>query len=836
MSETKSPHGGLTRRSFLKTTGLVASATAMGSLVGCQSNVDDAISGQNQIDERIVTTVCRGNCNGGCIHDVTVRNGVAVAATAAEHPDPNYSGICLRGIANIHRAYSSERIKYPMRRIGERGSGEWERISWDEAIAEISEKFCYFRDTYGGHSIVKDVQSGNQGLCNGPRAPFSKFASCIGATVSGDVYDRNSCEGTFRVMGVAPYDFSNEPSALLDSSMIIIWGTNPVYTEPQLWRFVRFAQKRGSKVVCFDPTKSATAHKSDQYIPVVPGSDLYIVLAVCNYLIQNGLIDEGFIKEHTNAPFLVRRDNGAMCTALSGGAEEVYYEYDFLTATEVKKTRKATENDYYVYDPEADKICLVPDASDVALEGSYEVDGVQCDTVYSLLKEHLKQYTIADASKESGVPEDVIESFAKEYAAIGPVTINCAYGMDHYQNGHLWFQAVCVMQALTGNFIRPGSGLTGMFRSSIALNAAPLSTAINPVPTQEIPSFMLYDVWRDQKYQGKDYPLKAILTGASNPMSNYANQNRWFTDVFPSLEYWVVVDNSWTDSALHADIVLPASSWLEVMDYRNGQNTPYTAFGDKVIDPLYESKPDSEIIALICNAMGYKEDYPLEQTQEDYARLYLDSDKARERDITWDTMHEKHSIRSVGEGEDHPVVVGGKFMPFPTTHGRLMLYWENPVPRVDFGQEISEDMIAQERFPYFRAPKEAWRTNPDFEKYPLVFLQNHERFRTHTQYFDVPVLHEIESDPYVRIGRVDAESRGIQTGDTVEVYNDRGHVVVKALVDDNFSPGVISIPKGWQRSQFIEGGFCELIDSELDPWGVSATYYDTLANVRKWEN
>ena len=87
-----------------------------------------------------------------------MRDGVIVNAKQADYPDPNYTSICLRGMNNIARVYTDSRVKYPMRRKEgtERGAGEWEQVTWDEAIAEIAEKFCYFRDTYGGTSIIRD--------------------------------------------------------------------------------------------------------------------------------------------------------------------------------------------------------------------------------------------------------------------------------------------------------------------------------------------------------------------------------------------------------------------------------------------------------------------------------------------------------------------------------------------------------------------------------------------------------------------------------------------------------------------------------------------------------
>ena len=834
MSESKSLLGNLNRRSFFKTAGIAAGAIALTGTATSLASGDglDAAS----VTEEIKFSNCRCACEGGCSHQYTVRNGVVVNARPAECPDPDYTGMCLRGLNNIARTYCKERVKYPMRRVEgtERGAGQWERITWDEAIAEIAEKFCYYRDTFGGQSIMKDGQAGNVSALNGPNQSNAKLASCVGMSTIGDMYDRASCEGTYRVMGVDPYCFSNEPADLQDADMILIWGTNPVYAAPHLWRFCRIAQDKGAKIIVFDPNKSATAHKADQYIPVRAGSDLYLVLGIINHLLTNKLYDEEFVRAHTNAPFLVNRSTGEMWvdSSRSTVASEGAVQYD-IGGNVVEAKETVEEGDYYVIlNGEATKYADA-NSVDCELEGSVEVDGVWYDTVFTLLKQAMKEYTLDDASNICNIDRATIDQFIEEYLAADAVTINCAYSMGQYQNGVLWFQAACIMQALTGNYMRHGTGMSGMCSPGPVIDNTVISAAKNPQETCEIPSLVSLDVWRDQKYKGKDHPLKAMITAASNPMSNYCEQNRWFTDVFPNLEFWVVVDNSWSDSACHADIVLPASFWLEVPDFWGGQNTAYGKYAERVIEPLYESLPDAEIFARIGYAMGYTEDFDPSLKAADYIKMALDNDTSREAGWTLDELNKNHTKRTIGSEDDH-YVIGSHWSPFPTAHGRLELYWEHPHPRVDYGQEIPEEEYRRERFPYWRAPREAWSENALYEKYPCVLLNVHEKFRTHTQFFNSPFLTEIEGEPFAYVNAEDCEKRGVKNGQHIELFNDRGHCVVKARISADVTPGVIRIPKGWQRSQFIAGGYSELNESYVDPWGVFQAFFDQLVDFRLW--
>ena len=132
---------GFTRRSFIKG---AAALTAAGALVGCSPQTQNLEKAEPQKDipeTQIFSGVCRGNCAGGCFLNVHVRDGQVVRTSMREMPDPQYNRICMKGLSHPYRIYSDERLKYPLRRAGERGSDEWERISWDEALDEIAEKW-----------------------------------------------------------------------------------------------------------------------------------------------------------------------------------------------------------------------------------------------------------------------------------------------------------------------------------------------------------------------------------------------------------------------------------------------------------------------------------------------------------------------------------------------------------------------------------------------------------------------------------------------------------------------------------------------------------------------
>lgn len=806
----------ISRRTFVK--GSAATTVVAGAAVanpwGSAMKMIEANSGTESLstEDKIISSNCRSNCFQSCHLNAHVRDGKLVKTTPAPYEDKIYTGSCLKGLSLVQRTYSPTRIKYPMRRVGKRGDDKWERISWSEAIDEISKKFTDIQATYGNEALALDVGSGNYGLVHGIQGINNRFANSIGCTKLNVCYDQATGYGADRVIGGGVWRWGNEPRTMLDSKNIIIWGSNPVYSQPQNWRIIKEAHKKGAKVITIDPIFSATANKSDKHIPIVPGSDLMLVLSMINYFIENDLLDNEFMKKRSTAPFLVRKNNG-----------QLLRKSDFNEETDPE------ENDYFVWDnSRKEGVLLIEEPTDVALEGTFSINGVEVDTVFTLLKNQVKEYSLEKANELTKIPIDQIKELAETYID-GPTTIYTNYGIDHYENGHLWSFAAFIMASITGNIGKEGAGFTGLYAQSIPINYADMYVTNGKMANQTVPQTEFYKVVRDQKLSGEPYPIKGLFSMCANSMSNFSQQNVWFDNILPNLEFIVMIDTEFTDSARYADIVLPAAFWFEVNELRVGYNNPFIIFNEKSIEPLYESKSDAEIISMIARKMGLEEFFPEDYDDMNWIELLLDSDLLRQMNITFDRLKEEKVIR--GEGSAEKPFVRGE-TGFNTETGRANLYCENPLPRVDYGQDLT-GLIEKERLPYFKPPGEAWSENPLYKKYPLVYIQEHSRYRTHTQWFNVPLLRELDPEPLVKMNKKDGDARGIKNGDIVEVFNDRGKVVIKAEINEALSPGIISIPKGWQREQFIEGCYQELTNSTTDPMAVNFPFFDCLVEIKK---
>jgi molybdopterin-containing oxidoreductase family molybdopterin binding subunit len=812
----------LSRRGFLKVTAAAAGVAAAGGSIGC-SVVPQSQTGQMGGQIETYNCICRSNCMFSCRYTGFVREGRLFKLEVADYPEPGYTSSCLKGLSYLERIYSPTRIKHPLRRVGDRGAGQWEQISWEEAIAEAADRLKEIAEKHGPKAIVFDSCSGCYGYINGIYNPLGRLSGVLGATKPAVCYDYAAGHGINRVLGTGDWAYCNEPSSVLDSSMVIVWGTNPVFTAPHNWRWIQRAKSQGTKVVTIDPIKSATAHKSDEYIQITPGNDGYLALAMANYLIGKDLIDHDFLAEKSTGAFLVKQEDGLLLRKST------------FSPLALDESGKPVEKDrFYVWDEQQGTAVLLEDAQKPSMEGSFEYQGIKVDTSYTLLKRQLQQYTIAEASTLCGISEEKIRSFAEELASQKAVSVNITYGLDHYVNGYLTTWAIAILLALTGNLAKPGAGFTGVFTTAYSPNitaiwaGSPEFKALN----SQVPSGLLHTIFDKQELEGKPYPMKAIISYSSNPISNYAGQNNFFDKILPNLDYWVYLDMELTDSARYADLVLPVSSWYESEDIRVSYNNPYSIYQEKAIEPLYESKPDSEIAGLLGRAMGFQESFPEGFGFDEWANLLFTDAVSKSKGITLERFKSEKVIQTTGE----PGVswIRGLSAPFPSESGKVQLYTENPTPRLNYGQDLSA-RFPHEHLVYYRAPHEASKDNPLYQKYPLVFLQEHSRFRVHTQWFNTPMLKELDPEPLAKVNSIDAKARGVADGDIVEVFNDRGHAVLKCLIDESIAPGILSIPKGWQREQFIDGCFQELTNPEMDPYASAFSYYDSLVDFRKYK-
>jgi molybdopterin-containing oxidoreductase family molybdopterin binding subunit len=644
-----------------------------------------------------------------------------------------------------------------MKRAGKRGEGKWERISWDEALDIIADRLQEISNTYGSKSFGWIY---SQPATVGTGA-FLEFASSYGGTFIMPTSTGDSATVCADAVSYgSPMFFGESYTMHFDNpALCLIWGGNFADTDHHRWLRVRDAKESGARVVVIDPTFTTTVSKADEWLPIRPGTDSALALGMMNVILSRGLHDASFLMDHTVGPFLVRGDNALFLREkdiVSGGSEK-----------------------YMVWDAQTDsaKACDAPGISP-ALNGKYRVNRIDCKTVFQLLAETAEQYPPEKASEITEIPADTITRLAIEYATTKPAASFRGHGIQRTFHGDNSIRAVNTLAAVTGNMTLEG-------HESFELNFFDAALGI--------PDFMPLLPMYEAILTGEPSPIKALWIGRHSTLNQGPNYNKFVRELIPRLEFIVVADLFMTASARYADVLLPVCSHFECanLTFPAGVGAhKYLQVQKKVIEPLYESKSDYDMLALLAKKMGFQG--CLNKSGEEFIEFSLASGHPSTEGITLEKLMET----------DYPPA---PYKPpdFGTPSGRFEFYWER---LLEFGQEL----------PTYLEPFESTR-NPLAQKYPLSYFTTHSKYRSNSMFTNIAWLRELDAKPFLEINPVDAEPRGIRDGDLVRVFNDRGEVKLKAKLHQGTRPGLINIFQGWWPGDFIRGTHQALTHDAINP-------------------
>ena len=246
--------------------------------------------------KHIVYHACQHDCPDNCAMESVVENGKVLAVKGRKDHPFTRGSLCSKVKRYDQRVYSDERIMFPMRRIGAKGEGQFQQISWDEALDEISTKFNESIIKYGAESILPCSYLGHQGLLNGLHCG-DRFFNELGASIGERTFCNATASRAFQM--VAGPTGGLDPESFTFSSLIIVWGMNPIASSIHHSQFIFEAKTKGATVVVIDPIKTDTAKRADYHISPRPGTDVVLAMALANILIQSGLVDMEYVSKHT---------------------------------------------------------------------------------------------------------------------------------------------------------------------------------------------------------------------------------------------------------------------------------------------------------------------------------------------------------------------------------------------------------------------------------------------------------------------------------------------------------------------------------------------------------
>ncbi len=721
--------------------------------------------------ETIITS-CSHDCGGRCVLKVHVSEGKVVRIETDDGEEPQLRA-CLRGRAYRQRVYAPDRLKYPMRRTGERGEGQFARISWEEALDTVAGELNRIKEAYGNASILLLNGSGSQAALHGAGAVERLLAQFGGYTRT---WGAASYEGPL-FASMATYGTMTTGSAwedLLNSGLVIMWGWNPAVT---IWDTntafsLTRVREKGIKIISIDPRfTESTAVFASEWIPIRPATDAAMLIAMAFVIINQGLQDQKFLDRYTVGfnrfrDYVLGKEDGVPKTP--------------AWAEEITAVPRATIERLAVEYASTKPAALIPGWGP-ARGAMGEQFSRAANTVIAMTGNVGKEggyaggFMRAFHSREMGMPRGVRNPVEQDT----PPRPNTLYKL----------------------------------RGA----ASPTSARIH--------SAKVYDAILKGKAGGYPCDPKLAYVVASNFLNSRPNVNAGIA-AFKSLEFIVVHEQRMTPTARFADILLPVSTVMEREDIISPWlGSPYYLYMNRAIDTMYESRSDRDICAELAPRLGIT-DYREGRTDVEWLEVIAE----RAGDIPDFEGFKKKGVVRIPVDRPYDAfreqVKDPANHPFPTLSGKIEIYCphlaEMNNPQVP---PVAKYLPATEGYGV-----------PLSRKYPLQLMTTHHKTAAHSTYEKMPWLDEVEPRR-IWISTRDAEARGISDDDEVMVFNDRGKVLMKARVTERIMPGVVNIGQGgWFNidDQGVDRGGCAntLTPSEHSPGGAWSAN-TVLVEVRK---
>ena len=501
--------------------------------------------------ETVVTSTCGHNCGGRCVVNAHVRDGRIVKISTDprkwtfEMPSLH---ACVRGFGQVERVNHPDRLRHPLRRVGLRGSGEFQRIGWDEALDEVAGQLRRVRDTYGPAAILDLSRTGSLSMLHNRFAALRLLNMFGGCT---ELWTNISAEAevfSVRATFGARADYKSagrEPSDYVNSRLILMWGWSPgdgTFGTGTL-QYLKEARRRGVRMISVDPRVTRTSRDlADEHIFIRPSTDAAALIAMAYVIVHEGLHDQTFLDRH-----VLGFDDAHLPAGAPAGAS------------------------YRAYlDGIADGIVKTPEW----------------------------------AAEISGIPADTLRRLAVEYATTKPAALHCGYAPGRTINGEQFHRAAYALAAITGNIGIPGgnTGVSNGATGRLGMKSLPYGT--NPTGAR-VASSLLADLLDRGKAGGYPADIKLIYSVAGDLFNQLPNVGR-IVAATERVEFMVVHEHFMTPTARYADIVLPATMFWE----RNDVHIPwagaghYAIFMRRAVEPAAECRNDLDICAALAARLG----------------------------------------------------------------------------------------------------------------------------------------------------------------------------------------------------------------------------------------
>ncbi|HEY6861042.1 MAG TPA: molybdopterin oxidoreductase family protein [Pseudolabrys sp.] len=688
--------------------------------------------------KRIGYSACPHDCPSTCALEVELLDERTIGRVhGAKDNDYTAGVICAKVARYAEREHHAQRLLHPLRRTGPKGSNEFERISWDDALDLVAEKFLQAERRHGAESVWPYYYAGTMGLVMRDginRLRHAKKYSGFHSTICVNPAYAGFAAGVGRIAGV-------DPREMAKSDMVVIWGTNAVNTQVNVMTHaVRARKERGAKIATVDIYMNETMEHADLPVLVKPGTDGALACAVMHCLFRDGKADWDYLNHYTDAP----RE----------------------------------------------------------------------------LEAHLRSRDPEWASAITGTPVETIEIFARLIGEHRRAFFRLGYGFSRSRNGAANMHAASCIPAVTGAWQHEGGGAFHISADIFQLNKTLIEgldvwdRSVRMLDQSRIGAILMseHDV-----LQG-GCPVHALIIQNTNPLSVAPDQNK-VKQGFAREDLFVCVHEQFmTETALMADVVLPATTFLEHDDIYRGGGHQYLILGPKLVEPPGECRNNHEVICALAKRLG-AEHCGFGMSPRELIDQMLRISKRG-------TLAELEANRWL---DCQPSFRQSHYLdgfPWPDGKFRFKPDWKN----VPF------------RSPYKSGPVDEMPRLPDHwnsieqsdAEHPFRLATSPARGFLNSTFNETPTSLAQEHRPSVRIHPDDARAHGIGDGDYVVLGNKRGEVRLHAKLFAGVRRGVLIAESIWPNSAYADGcGINTVTGADpIAPYG-GAAFHDNRVWVRR---
>ncbi|MEK3799334.1 molybdopterin oxidoreductase family protein [Peribacillus sp. FSL H8-0477] len=666
----------------------------------------------------IFPSVCSLDCPDQCGLLVHKQNGKITKIEGDPKHPVTKGNICNKVRHMSERLYDPQRLQFPLKRVGPKGSGAFERISWTEAIETITSKWKDLIEKKGPESILPYSFYGNMGIL-AAEGMDRRFFNRLGASR----LDRTICnaagsEGYAYTMGGS---FGTDPEDTIHTKLFIMWGINAVSTNMHQVTIAQAARKNGAKVVVIDVHKNQTGRWANWFIPILPGTDSALALGLMHILYAENLVDEEFLKQYT-----------------VGDAE---------------------------------------------------------------LREHVKDYDPLTVSAITGVSVEDIYKLARMYGQTSPSLIRIGNGLQHHDNGGMNVRTLACLPALTGQWLKKGGGAIKGNSGYLAFNSAAVQ---RPDLLQNKQTRVINMNELGKTLLKKEQPISSLYVYSSNPAIVAPNVTKVRKGLMREDLFTVVHDLFLTETAMFADIVLPASSSFESTDFYTSYWHHYLQIQQPVIERYGEAKSNMEVFKLLAEEMGFTEQ-AFTDTEEDMIRQALNQEEnSFLKEMTYESLLDKQYIKA-----NRPF-----FPNLPTPSGKIELFSSRMEKQGYDPLPTYRPLIRDNDLPFLFIP------GPNHNFLNSTFSTNDKHMK-------------LEKEPKLYMNSVDAETLGIEENDLVRIFNDRGDCLIKVVIGSNVLPGVLITQGLWADASGAKRLVNALTPDRIADMGGGAVFFSGRVGCEK---